>query len=349
MEISNAPAGITIGPPGPRTAEDIRFEKEQSLSPSRAALRRFLRDRRAVFCLGLVLFMMLFSLIFPAFYIHMGPTINGTPATGPALRPEKYHAASYNDLNVSDGAPTLFPLGPKSIVHPLGADTNGRDILMRLMGGIKTSITIALAVELFDVGLGLLLGTLSGFYGGWLETLLSRFTDIMFAFPGLLLIILIGATLGPPFDARFGRGTGRVLLIILAIGIIAWPLMMRYVRGETLALKERQFVEAARTVGTSNTRIILRHIIPNLMNIVVVAATLNVLGTITGEAAISFLGVGLQEPSTSLGLMIADAEPSLFTTTSELLIPALTLVTLIICLAFIGDGVRDAFDPRTKD
>jgi ABC-type dipeptide/oligopeptide/nickel transport system permease subunit len=347
MEISNTPLDVALG--APRTAEEIRFEKELSLSPTQAALRRFLRDRRAVLCLGLILFMVLFSLIFPVFYIHMGPTINGTPATGPALGPEQYHAPSYNDLNASDSTPTLFPLGPKSIVHPLGADTNGRDILMRLMGGIKTSITIALAVEAFDVGLGLLFGTLAGFFGGWLETALSRFTDIMFAFPGLLLIILIGATLGPPFEARLGRGTGRVILIILALGILAWPLMMRYVRGETLALKERQYVEAARTVGTSNRAIILRHIIPNLMNIVVVAATLNILGTITGEAAISFLGVGLQEPSTSLGLMIADAEPSLYVALSELLIPALTLVTLIICMAFIGDGVRDAFDPRTKD
>lgn len=347
MEISNTPLDVALG--APHSAEDIRFEKELSLSPTRAALRRFLRDRRAVISLVLVLFMVLFSLIFPSFYIHMGPTINGTPATGPALPPEKYHTSSYNDLNASDSAPTLLPLGPKSIVHPLGADTNGRDILMRLMGGIKTSITVALAVELFDVGLGLLLGTLAGFYGGWLDTALSRFTDIMFAFPGLLLIILIGATLGPPFDHAFGPGRGRVILIILALGTLAWPLMMRFVRGETLALKERQYIEAARTVGTSNGRIIQRHIIPNLLNIVTIAATLNVLGTITGEAAISFLGVGIQEPSTSLGLMISDAEPSLYVALSGLLVPALTLVALIICLAFIGDGVRDAFDPRTKD
>ena len=348
MEIINAP-DITVGTPAPRSAADIRYEKEQSLSPTQAAVRRFLRDRRAVFCLSLVLFIVLFSFIFPAIYSHLGPTINGTPATGPALRPEQYHSASYNDLNVSDSPPTLFPLGPKSIVHPLGADTNGRDILTRLMGGVETSITIALAVEVFDVGLGLLLGTLSGFFGGWLDMALSRFTDIMFAFPGLLLIILIGATLGPVFDQRFGGGRGRVILIIAAIGFLTWPLMMRYVRGQTLALKERQYVEAARTVGTSRVRIIQRHIIPNLLSIVVVAATLNVLGTITLEAAISILGVGLQEPSTSLGLMISDALPSVYTSASELLIPGLMLVTLIICLAFIGDGVRDAFDPRTKD
>src|SRR5260221_13095254 len=195
-----------VGAPAPRNAADILFEKEQSLSPTQAAVRRFLRDRRAVFFLSLLLFIVLCSFIFPAIYSPLGPTINGTAATGAALRPEQYHSAAYNDLNVSDSAPTLFPLGPQSIVHPLGADTNGRDILIRLMGGVETSITIVLAVEGFDVGLGLLLGTLSGFFGSWLDMALSRFTDIMFAFPGLFLIILIAASLGPGFDPRFGRG-----------------------------------------------------------------------------------------------------------------------------------------------
>jgi ABC-type dipeptide/oligopeptide/nickel transport system permease subunit len=345
----DTPGQIMSDSPAPRTPEEIRREKEQSLSPMQAAVRRFLRDGRAVFCLTLILFIVLFSFIFPPIYLHLGPTIYGTPTTGPAVRPEQYHSAAYNDLNVSDSPPTLFPLGPRSIVHPLGADTNGRDILMRLMGGVKTSITIALSVEVFDITLGLLFGTLSGFFGGWLDALLSRFTDIMFAFPGLLLIILIGATLGPVFDHLFGPGRGRVILIIGAIGLLVWPLMMRYVRGQTLTLKERQYVEAARTAGTPNGRIIVQHIIPNLLNIVIVAATLNVLATIGLEAAISILGVGIQEPSTSLGLMISDALPSVYVSLSELLIPSVVLVTLIICLAFIGDGVRDAFDPRTKD
>jgi peptide/nickel transport system permease protein len=345
----NTPGDLTVGTAAPVSAEERRQQRELSLSPGQAALRRFLRDRRAVFCISLILFIVVFSFIFPLIYIHLGPTIYGTPTTGPALRPEQYHSAAYNDLNVSDSPPTLFPFGPRSLVHPLGADTNGRDILMRLMGGVKTSITIAFAVEVFDISLGLLLGTLSGFFGGWLDTVLSRFTDIMFAFPGLLLIIMIGATLGPIFDQRLGAGRGRVILIIASIGFLVWPLMMRYVRGQTLSLKEQQYVEAARTVGTGNARIILRHIIPNLLSIVVIAATLNVLGTITLEAAISILGVGIQEPSTSLGLMISDALPSVYVSLSELLIPGLMLVTLIICLAFIGDGIRDAFDPRTKD
>jgi oligopeptide transport system permease protein len=345
----NSPGDATPSTSVPRSAEEIRYERELLLSPTQAAIHRFLRDRRAVFCLSLILFIVLSSFIFPPIYLHLGPTIDGTPSTGPALGPEKYHTASYSDLNVSDSPPTLFPLGPRSLVHPLGADTNGRDILMRLMGGVQTSITIALAVEVFDIGLGLLLGTLAGFFGGVLDTVLSRFTDIMFAFPGLLLIILIGATLGPVFDQHLGAGRGRIILIICAIGLLVWPLMMRYVRGETLRLKEQQYIEAARTVGTSNARIIVQHIIPNLLSIVVIAATLNVLGTITLEAAISILGVGIQEPSTSLGLMISDALPSVYASMSELLIPGLMLVTLIICLAFIGDGIRDAFDPRTKD
>jgi ABC-type dipeptide/oligopeptide/nickel transport system permease subunit len=178
---------------------------------------------------------------------------------------------------------------------------------------------------------------------------LARFTDIMFAFPGLLLIVLVGATLGPTFDAKFGAGNGRVILLIGSIGFLAWPLMMRFVRGESLALKERQYIEAARTVGTSNFGIIRRHIIPNLLSIVIVASTLNILGTITTEAAISLIGVGIQEPSTSLGLMIASAQGVVYISPSELIIPGVMLVVLIVCFAFVGDGVRDAFDPRTKD
>src|SRR5262249_33038693 len=136
-----------------------------------------------------------------------------------------------------------------------------------------------------------------------------------------------------------------------AIGLLAWPLMMRFVRGRTLELKEQQFVEAARTVGGTDRQIILRHIVPNLMNIVVVAATLDILSTIIGEAGISLLGAGLKPPATSLGLLISDGAGRIYhpTAWTQLFWPCMVLVTLVICFSFVGDGVRDAFDPRTKD
>ncbi len=328
--------------------EDEKLRKHQSLSPMQAAVRRFLRDKRAVICLVLILLIVIGSFVFPPIYQHIGPSIPGGPG-GTLLGPEKYHTPTYNNLNVSDGPGTLLPFSSQSLVYPLGTDTNGRDVVARLMAGVNTSIIIALAVEVFDISMGLLLGTLSGFFGGWLDMVLARFTDIMFAFPGLLLIILIGATLGPLFDKLLGAGLGRIVLLIGAIGLVVWPLMMRYVRGQTLTLKEQQYVEAARTVGTSNSGIIMRHIIPNLMSIVIVASTLNILGTITTEAGISLLGVGIQPPNTSLGLMITDAIASVYTQWTELFWPGFMLVVLVVCFAFVGDGVRDAFDPRTKD
>jgi ABC-type dipeptide/oligopeptide/nickel transport system permease subunit len=331
--------------------QQAQDQSQVAVSPGKAALLRFLRDWRAVASLGVILFIIVGSVLFPYVYVHLGPTIHGGLTGTQLIGPQQYHQPSWQELERSDFPSTLFPLGNKDMwAYPLGNDTNGRDIFARVMAGVKVSIIIALSVEVFDIGLGLLFGALAGYFGGWLDTVLARFTDIMFAFPGLLLIILIGAALGPVMDQAFGAGTGRVLLLIGAIGFLVWPLMMRYVRGQTLQLKEQQYIEAARTVGTGSAGIILRHIIPNLLSIVVVASTLNILGTITTEAGISVLGVGLQPPATSLGLMISDALNTLQTSYwTELLWPTLTLIILIVCFAFVGDGVRDAFDPRTKD
>lgn len=332
--------------------EMSEIAESHSISPLRAAARRFARDKRAVFCLGLVLFIVIGSFIFPPIYQHIGPTVLGGLTGTDRVGPTTYHTADATDFTSSDTPGTLFPLGPNSMVHPLGTDQIGHDILARLLAGVNISIELALMVEIFDIGVGVLLGTLAGWYGGWLGLVLDRFTDIIFAFPGLLLIILMGATLGPLFDGWFPKNPvfGRMLLLTLAIGLLSWPLMMRYVRGQTLELKERQFVEAARTVGTSTFNILRRHIVPNLLNIIVVASTLNILSTIIGEAGISLLGAGLRPPASSLGLMISDALSTIYTSSwTEEFFPCFVLVTIVIAFSFMGDGVSDAFNPRKKD
>jgi ABC-type dipeptide/oligopeptide/nickel transport system permease subunit len=342
-------ADVLLAPPPVDDATLVSTQK--SLSPAQAARRRFLRDKRAVISLAFVVIVIVGAFVFPHFYVHIGPTFTGGVTGTQVIGPDKYHTANWNELDQTNTGSTLFPLGPNSLKYPLGTDGNGRDVLARLMAGVNVSIILAFAVEIFDVGLGILFGSLAGFFGGWLDTVLARFTDIVFAFPGILLIILIGATLGPSVDTVtfLPNGAGRVVLLIGAIGFLAWPLMMRQVRGQTLQLKEQQFIEAARTVGTTNRGIITRHIIPNLLSIVIVTSTLNVLGTIVTEAAISLIGVGIQPPQTSLGLMISDAVGQIYVSWTELAWPGGTLVLLVIALAFIGDGVRDAFDPRTKD
>jgi peptide/nickel transport system permease protein len=238
----------------------------------------------------------------------------------------------------------------------LGTDDLGRDLLARLMQGILISISVAVLVEVVDVVLGILVGVLAGYYGGWIDQVLARFTDIIFAFPGLLFIILVAGIFGEWADTNLSNipiiganGNARLLLVSLALAFVAWPLMARYVRGQTLQLKEQQFIEAARTAGTKDSRIILRHIIPNLFSIVVVASTLNIVGTIIGEAGISLLGLGVQSPGSSIGLMIAQAQNLVDTHPWEILLPSGVLALIVLAFSFFGDGLRDAFDPRSKD
>ena len=351
-EIEMRPEELTFVPQAPGTVDAEELEGSKSVSPLQAAVRRFWQDKRAVFFLAVILVILIGSYVFPFIYVHLGPDIKGGITGDKIVSSMVYHDPYQIDLLRSDIPGTLFPLGSQSLVHPLGTDAIGRDIMARLMAGVNISIEVALMVEVFDIGLGILLGTLAGWFGGWFGMVLDRFTDIVFAFPGLLLILLIGAAIGPIFDQIFkGQSNifGRMLMLALAIGLLSWPLMMRYVRGTTLEMKERQFVEAARTVGTSTSNILTKHIVPNLMSIVVVASTLNILSTIIGEAGISLLGAGLKPPAASLGLMIADATQKLYTSATELIWPCVVLVILVISFSFVGDGVNDAFNPRKKD
>jgi peptide/nickel transport system permease protein len=178
----------------------------------------------------------------------------------------------------------------------------------------------------------------------------------MFAFPGLLFAILLTGIFGPTADQAFSsipvigaNGNARLILVSLALALVSWPLMARFVRGQTLQLKEQQFVEAARTSGTTSARIIIRHIVPNLFSIVVVASTLDIAGTIIGEAGLSFLGLGVQAPGSSIGLMISDATNLVDTHPWEVLLPSMALTLIVLAFSFLGDGLRDAFDPRSKD
>jgi oligopeptide transport system permease protein len=313
---------------------------DKPMSPFRAALRRLRRDKRAMVSLGAVVVIMVLSFIGPVIYSHFGPTILGGPILQDHLGPQVYHEYTHQELTKLNQ--------PPNSAYWLGTDQLGRDLLARLMAGVNVSIIVSFVVVTFDIVLGLLIGTLAGFYGGWIDTFLARFTDLMFAFPILLFAILVAATLGPAFIDRFGP-TGRLVLVSLAIGLTIWPQMARYVRGQTLQLKEQQFIEAARSVGASNGSIIRRHIVPNLFNIVLTAATLDIVGIITAEATVSLLGLGVQAPGSSLGLMISDAAGLIRIQWTEVLWPTLTLAALVLCFSFVSDGVGDAFNPRSKD
>jgi peptide/nickel transport system permease protein len=321
-------------------------KSKKPVSPLRESWQRLLRDKRAIFGIGVIAFFILLALIGPVIYQHIGGLYT-SPINGQVYGPAAYHSFEHEELaNLNQGP---------SAMYWLGTDQLGRDILARLMQGVLISITVALLVEVIDVGLGILIGVLAGYFGGWIDTLLARFADLMFAFPGLLLVILISGIFGTAADATFNHipviganGNARLLLVSMALAFTAWPLMARYVRGQTLQLKEQQFIEAARTSGTKNARIILRHIIPNLFSIVVVAATLDISATIVGEAGISLLGLGVQPPGSSIGLMISDASEYINSYPWEVMVPCITLALIVLAFSFLGDGLRDAFDPRSK-
>jgi oligopeptide transport system permease protein len=331
-----------------------RVTEGQSVSPSQASLRRLGRDRRAMICVAIILVVVVVSYVFPFFYLKIGPIIQGGADAATPVGPAVYHQYTHQEILLAnqDGAlqQILSFKAPttEGLAYPLGSDEIGRDIFARMMAGVNVSIQVALFVEMLDVILGVTIGTLAGFFGGWIDTGLARFTDIMFAFPGLLLVIMAAATIGPIATQKIGL-LGRLIVVAIVIGITIWPQMARFVRGQSLQIKEQQYMEASRTVGGTNRHLIFKHIVPNLFSIVVAAATLNIVGTITAEAVISLLGLGVQPPGSSLGLMINDGIVNLTTYPLQVIYPSLMLVLLVVCFAFLGDGVRDAFDPRTKD
>ncbi|GER89410.1 glutathione transport system permease protein GsiD [Dictyobacter vulcani] len=320
---------------------------KKSRTPFQESLRRFRRDKRAMISLIVILCIVVIAILGPFIYHHIGGLYKQQLGTH-IIGPDVYHTYDHQELDRAHEMP--------SPQYWLGTDGIGRDILARLMQGMLISIVLAVVVEIVDISLGITVGVLAGYYGGWIDQFLARLADLLFAFPGLLFIILVAGILGGWADDTLGAvpvigagGNARLLLISIVLAFTSWPLMARYVRGQTLQIKEQQYIEAARTSGTNDLTILTRHIVPNLFSIVMVASTLNIAGTIIGEAGISYLGLGVRPPGASIGLMISDASQSLSAYPWELLVPSLTLVIIVLSFSFIGDGLRDAFDPHSKD
>lgn len=281
--------------------------------PRTALVRRFAANRLALASLALIVLLTIMA--------TWGPRVWTPSAT----------AQDYNAINA-------WP----SPQHPLGADNLGRDTLARLLRGLRVSLLMAVYVETLNILLGATLGLLAGYFGGWLDQLLSRLADMLFAFPGLLLAILVAGIFGSSMPLG---GIGRLLLVAGALSLVSWPLMARTVRSLALTLRQREFVEAARAVGAGDGAILRRHLLPNIMGLVIVSATLDVAGVVVNEAVLSLLGLGVQPPAPSIGGMIVQAIPFLEVNWLQVFWPSLALLLLVLAFSFLGDGLRDAFDP----
>jgi len=277
----------------------------------RAAARRLRGDRIACMALALIAAIALLA------------------SFAPLLTPWSYDSLDWQHLAQPPGT---------TAAHWFGTDRLGRDLFVRTLLGIRLSLLISLAASALSVGIGLTWGALAGFAGGRTDEWMMRFVDVLYSLPYLFIVIILSTLLG--------RGSIGVLL--LAIGAIGWLTTARIVHGQTLALKERGFVEAARATGLTGPAILLRHIVPNLAGTVVVYATLTVPQMILFESFLSFLGLGVQEPHASLGNLINAGAQEMESAPWMLLTPAIFLVLLLVCLNALGDGLRDALDPRER-
>jgi oligopeptide transport system permease protein len=265
-------------------------------------------------------------------------------------------------------APVLAPYdpvgdlnGPKAMMEPiwtrafgskftdpgylLGSDQLGRDILSRLMYGARISLIVGIVPVALVFVIGVSIGMLAGYAGGWVDNLLMRFTDIVYAFPDLLFVIIIVATLR---NTALGEVMDGLLLIFVGIAIISWVGLARLVRGQVLSLRHREFVEAARVIGASPGRIMVRHLFPNVLAPVIVSVAFAVPGAMLTEATLSFLGIGVRPPTPTWGAMINDGFVVFSITPWAVLLPAFCISIVLLAFTFVGDGLRDALDPRVR-
>lgn len=293
------------------------------LSLTQMAWRRFRRHKLAMSSLAMLLILLLFIFGGTLFY-------------------------SEADANFND---TTRRLEAPSLAHPFGTDTIGRDVLARTIYGGQISLLIGLTAVIVQVVVGVLMGSLSGYYGGWIDSILMRFTESIMTIPLLFLLLVMAKFFAgrvPNIDL-FGRTfSGSVVVIVLIIGLTTWPRLARIVRAEFLALKENDFVLAARATGTSNNQIMFKHILPNTIAPIVVDATLSVAGAILAEAYISFLGMGVQPPTATWGNMITGATTYIEHAPWIWFFPGVLILLTVLSINFLGDGLRDALDPRSR-
>ena len=275
-------------------------------------LRRFVRQPRAVLALLVFALLGIGSTVMTATWRYSYTTLTNTIAT------------------VGQGGPSL--------AHPFGVDPIGHDLLAQVMQGTKEDVQTALLVAVISAFIGTTIGALAGFFRGWVDPVLMRFTDFVLAVPLLAILIVLGNVAS--------KQSGSWLWVAIIIGVLAWTYVARLVRADFLSLRERDFVEAARAIGASNRRIIVRHLLPNAIGPIIVNATLTVANAIILESTLSYLGLGIQPPDVSLGTLVASGQGDATTFWWLFVFPAAFIVVLVLSINFIGDGLREAFDPR---
>lgn len=225
-------------------------------------------------------------------------------------------------------------LRPPTLAHPMGTDELGRDMLTRILAGGRLSLLVGLAATMIALSIGITIGAVAGYVGRWVDNALMRLVDVALSLPDLFLLILVSSLLGP-----------SVPTMILVIAIVRWMNVARLVRASFLSLRERDFIEATRAAGAGGRWIVVRHLLPNSLSPIIVAATLGVASAVVAESTLSFLGLGIQPPATSWGSMLRNAQAQMFTSPWMAVFPGLMIFVTVLAINMVGDGLRDALDP----
>ena len=318
------------GEPSPETGLTGAEAAIEGRSLGQIAWRRLRRDKVAMTGGIVVILLVLIAIVGPYF----------------VQDPDVYHS---NLIHPTFSSPT-GPLGGISLAHPLGVEpVNGRDMLARTVVGAGYSLLIGFAATALAVVIGAFFGVIAGYFGGWVDQLIARTMDVFLAFPLLVFAIAI---IGVIPSAAFGLSgnTLRVALLIFIIGFFAWPYMGRIVRGQVLSLREREFVDAARSIGARGPRILFRELLPNIMAPILVYATLLIPINILFEASLDFLGVGIVPPTPSWGQELSNAVTNQYFIIDPMymIVPGVALFITVMAFNLFGDGLRDAFDPRSR-
>lgn len=309
------------------------FGAVESKSPGRLAWERFRRDRVAVTASFVVLFFVCIALFAPLVCKALG------------INPLTLDRKALNDYGLPNG-----PFGAMSRKHLLGVEPGtGRDILARLIYGARVSLLVGFVSTLLTTVIGVVLGIVAGYRRGKIDAIISRFTDLTLAFPSLLLII----ALTRPFTQRLESlgvpegNPARLTYIVLVLSLFGWVYVARIVRGQTLALREREFVEAARASGAGHWHMVFKELLPNIWAPIIVIVSLSLPGYVAVESTLSFLGVGLLPPDASWGVMLGDSVKYYRADPAYLFIPGIALIVLVLAFNIMGDGLRDALDPKS--
>ncbi|MDL2219030.1 ABC transporter permease [Ruminococcaceae bacterium OttesenSCG-928-O06] len=334
-------------------APSTEEEKEHFIQPQKSigywqdAWRRLKKNRVSMVALGILILIMLFAFV------------------GPMVLPYKYDQQIRTSLNLapmqySEAEQTARAAGESVFPHIFGTDTHGRDILARTMMGTRVSMSIGVMAALLVLVIGSIYGSISGYFGGMVDNIMMRIVEVIYSVPEVLVVLLLSISLRPWLENFLNTNTNSafaqpirvlgssIIAIFISFALLYWVTMARIIRGQVLQLKEQEYVTAARALGASSGRIIKKHLLPNCIGSMIAATCLQIPSAIFLESFLSFLGVGVQAPLTSLGSMCSDALGGMYTYTYRLIIPAIILGIMLLSFNLFGDGLRDALDPRLK-